>query len=116
MLKFVAGCAIWLLLATSASAQTAAQWSQLLSYVSQQTRLIIDLRARMERMEDSDARQRSAINATIVALDQERCRISRLINSVRDNIDSGAQITLIDGVACIDLKSPVPPFPDQLPP
>lgn len=113
MIRFMLIGALALLIGSDASAQTSAQWSQLLSYVSQQTKLIIDLRTRMERMEASDAQQRATLNATIAALDQERCRISRLTTAFKDYYGNSPPIvpTWVEGVACVDLKSPVPPFP-----
>lgn len=115
MLKLVMAGVLALLMTSDASAQTSAQWSQMLSYVGQQSKLIIDLRSRMERMEASDAQQRATINVTVAALDQERCRISRLSNAIRDQVEKGIAMTWVENVACVDLKSPLPPFPTPLP-
>jgi hypothetical protein len=105
-----------IMLAADSHAQTSAQWSQLIGYVGQQSKLIIDLRARVETLEAENTRQRNTINQTIAALDQERCRTSRLSTAVRDATltEPTRPITLVDNVACIDLKSPPPPFPSPL--
>lgn len=113
MIKALLAAAFALTL-NNASAQSAAQWSQLLSYVSQQTKLIIDLRSRVDRLEASDRQLRSTLNVTISALDQERCRVSRLTTSLVDFVGKGIAPDLVDGVSCIDLKSPAPEFPTEL--
>lgn len=115
MIKLMFAGALALALVGDASAQTSSQWSQLLTYVGNQTKLIIDLRARMERMEASDAQQRATINTAIGALDQERCRVSRLIASIRDQVERNIPMTWVEDVACSDLKSPPPAFPQPLP-
>lgn len=119
MIKLIAAGAIALALggiSDAAQAQTSAQWSQLVNYVGQQSKLILDQRSRIERLEAENAQQRATINTTIAALDQERCRVSRLSGAVRDMLKQPPVLpTWFDGVACIDMKSPVPPFPAPLP-
>jgi septal ring factor EnvC (AmiA/AmiB activator) len=100
----------------AAQAQTSTQWSQLVNYVGQQSKLILDQRSRIERLEAENAQQRTTINAAIAALDQERCRVSRLTGVIKDMLkDPPILPTWVENVACIDLKSPVPPFPQPLP-
>jgi septal ring factor EnvC (AmiA/AmiB activator) len=100
----------------AAQAQTSTQWSQLVNYVGQQSKLILDQRSRIERLEAENAQQRETINTTIAALEQERCRVSRLNGTIRDMLKEPPILpTWYENVACVDLKSPVPPFPAQLP-
>lgn len=107
------------LLATDSHAQTNAQWSQLVQYVGQQSRVILEMRSRIERLEAANEQQRQTINASIAALDQERCRVTRLTAAVQKFAvappSPPAYPTFTDNVACADLKSPIPPFPAALP-
>jgi uncharacterized coiled-coil protein SlyX len=105
------------LLAADSHAQTSAQWSQLVGYVGQQSRVILEMRGRIERLEAENAQQRETINATITQLDQQRCRVSRLTVAFKDYTGNvpPTQPQWVDGVSCIDLKSAVPPFPALLP-
>lgn len=116
MMKIIAAGVVALGISTSAQAQTSTQWSQLMAYISQQSKLILDQRSRIERLEAENAQQRATINATIAALDQERCRVSRLTGALTDMTKVPPIMpTFVDGVACADLKSLPPPFPAPLP-
>ena len=119
MIKLLAAGAVVLALggiSDAAQAQTSTQWSQLVAYIGQQSKLILDQRSRIERLEAENAQQRTTINAAIVALDQERCRVNRLTGALRDMTQQPPNLpTFVENVSCSDLTSPVPPFPAQLP-
>ena len=91
-----------------AHAQTSAQWSQLVAYVGKLANRMLEQQTEIERL-------KATLNTTIGALEQERCRTNRLQASLRAAIESSTPITWVDNVACFDLKSPVPPFPEPLP-
>jgi hypothetical protein len=117
VVKLAAAAAVALVLGgpVPAHAQTAQQWSQLLAYVAQQSRLIIDLRSRLEVAEQEAEQLRRAYNESVAALDQERCRINRLTGALQDLLkEPPIRPTWVEGVACSDLKSPLPPFPQPV--
>lgn len=102
-----------------AHAQSAAQWSQLVAYVGKLANRMLEQQQTIERLAAENEQQRQTINTTIGALEQERCRIGRLSGSVKAFAvvppASPAYPQWVDGVACIDLASPIPPFPVPLP-
>lgn len=101
-----------------AHAQSAAQWSQLVSYVGRLANRLLEQQAQIERLTAENEQQRQTINVTIEALDQERCRISRLNQTVKEFAVQPPATPVypefVSNVACKDLASPVPPFPVPL--
>lgn len=101
-----------------ARAQTSAQWSQLVNYVGKLAGRLLEQQTQIERLTAENEQQRQTINVAIEALDQERCRISRLNQAVKE-FAVQAPVTpvypeFVSNVACKDLASPVPPFPVPL--
>lgn len=117
-------CAIAALLVGGATpaahAQTAQQWSQLVAYVGKLANRMLSQQTEIERLLAENEQQRVALNATIAALDNERCRVGRLTNAVRSFAVAPPAVPVypswIDAdVACVDLKSTRPPIPAPLP-
>jgi hypothetical protein len=120
MIKLTAAAVIALALggvSEGAHAQSTAQWSQLVAYVSKLANRMLDQQIEIERLRAVDALHRETINITIGALDNERCRTSRTLAAIRDATaaEPTKPILTVENVACVDLKSPPPPFPQVLP-
>lgn len=94
----------------TANAQTPAQWSQLVAYVAKLANRMLDQQQEIEL-------HKQTINTLIGALDQERCRIGRTIEALRSATaqEPTTPVTVVENVACSDLKSPPPPFPTPIP-
>jgi hypothetical protein len=108
-MKVLAAVFLSLFLVT-AQAQTPAQWSQLVAYVGKLANRMLDQQQEIEL-------HKQTINVLIEALDQERCRISRTISSLKAATaqEPTTPVTTVENVACKDLVSPVPPFPTPIP-